>query len=85
MNKRFDFNGGSKVNIVLYQRGPGYVVFAPPDRIDKLPDQLPIYLSRWVETDEYTTGQDNSDVFAHRRGIIESLPKTDDLFTNVIP
>jgi hypothetical protein len=41
-------NGGGDVNVVVHDRGPGYIVIAP-ERIDPIPEQLPVYLSRSVE------------------------------------
>jgi hypothetical protein len=41
-------NGDSRVNVVTYDRGPGYIIITP-ERIDNLPDQAPIFVSQTLE------------------------------------
>jgi hypothetical protein len=48
MGRRLGGNGDSKVNIVVQKQGEGYVIITP-DRIDKLPEQTPIFISRSLE------------------------------------
>jgi hypothetical protein len=48
MGKRLEGNGHGRVNIVIHERGEGYIILAP-DRIDKLAEQTPIFLSRSLE------------------------------------
>lgn len=48
MGNRLEGNGDSKVNIIITEKGPGYVIIAP-DRIDKLPEQIAVYVSRTLE------------------------------------
>lgn len=45
---RQDGNGHTKVNIVVYDRGPGYVIIAP-EKIDVIAEGTAIYVSLTVE------------------------------------
>jgi hypothetical protein len=49
MSDRIEGNGGSKVEIVVHGKWPGYVIITP-DRIDKLAEHTPVYLSQALES-----------------------------------
>jgi hypothetical protein len=49
MAKRLEGNGHSRVNIVIHEKGEGYIIIAP-DRVDKLAEHTPIFISRTLET-----------------------------------